>query len=138
VLLHNNFTPFIIVFLHAIVATSLEDVQLLDEIVKILSKVNGASKDSERMYQICSTFAKLARTLVETKNSSVGIYNSQEGSIQFTDSSVNTQIFQNDVFYSTFEDMTGVPFEFNAHEISNLIANWASGDINSTNMMGSA
>ena len=86
VLHYSSFTPFIVIFLHAIAVTSFEDVQLLEDVVKILRSMRSASKGSERLYQICATFSHLARRLVEDRLSCVGTYNQQDNSLLFLDS----------------------------------------------------
>lgn len=68
-------------FLHAIAGASLEDVELLDLMVQILQSVRGSSKISEKLYQVCATFARLARRLVEEQNSCVGAYDAREDSL---------------------------------------------------------
>ncbi|KAH0846866.1 hypothetical protein FOPE_11223 [Fonsecaea pedrosoi] len=65
ILLFSTFAPFIAVFLHAVVAASFEDVLLLDQVVDSLKPTRAASHRTERLYQVCSTFAKLARDIVE-------------------------------------------------------------------------
>ena len=85
VLLYSSFTPFIVIFLHAIAATSLEDITLLDEVVSTLHSARGVSSASERIYSIAANFARVARGLVESQKSCVGKYNEQEDSLLLSD-----------------------------------------------------
>ncbi|KAJ5806376.1 fungal-specific transcription factor domain-containing protein [Penicillium pulvis] len=81
VLLYSSFTPFIVIFLHAIAATSMDDVNLLEEVVATLYNTRGVSSASERLYSIGVNFARVARGLVAAQKSCVGKYNEQEDSL---------------------------------------------------------
>lgn len=59
-LLFTSFTPFIITFIHVIKASSTEDLCLLEQMVGILQKMQDASPEVSRLYQICSAFLRLA------------------------------------------------------------------------------
>ncbi|KAH8680093.1 hypothetical protein BGZ60DRAFT_401267 [Tricladium varicosporioides] len=126
VLLYQSFTPFVVIFLHAIAATSLEDVQLLDDIVGTLQNFRGTSQRSERLYQICATFARLARALTETRNSCVGAYNSQEDSLRLFPSVGQVSIFQPESLQNSLEsDMLDPLSHSEAHDISTILSSWA-------------
>lgn len=79
VLLFSSFTPFIVIFLRAIAATSREDVQLLEEISESLRKIQKVSRSSERLYQICSTFTRIAKEFVRNRKSCGGLYDHEDG-----------------------------------------------------------
>ncbi|KAF4979220.1 hypothetical protein FZEAL_4529 [Fusarium zealandicum] len=81
--LHNSsFTPFVVIFLHAIAASSLEDVQLLSDVVETLESAQKGHAGTKKLYQICATFARLARRMVEARNSCVGMYDHSTDSLQ--------------------------------------------------------
>ncbi|EHK23086.1 uncharacterized protein TRIVIDRAFT_149792, partial [Trichoderma virens Gv29-8] len=64
-LLFTSFTPFIITFIHVIKASSTEDLCLLEQMVGILQKMQDASPEVSRLYQICSAFLRLASDFVK-------------------------------------------------------------------------
>ncbi|KAK8913145.1 putative transcriptional regulatory protein [Metarhizium anisopliae] len=78
----SSFSSFVVIFLHAVAGSRMDDVELLDDMVGILHKCQASSKTSERLFQVCGTFAKLARQLVEARNSCVGTYSRQQDSLQ--------------------------------------------------------
>ncbi|RGP78666.1 transcriptional regulatory [Fusarium longipes] len=81
--LHNqSFTPFVVIFLHSIAASSLEDVVLLEQVVDTFRHAREIHAGAEKLYQICDTFARLARRMVESRNTSVGMYDQNTDSLQ--------------------------------------------------------
>ncbi|RBR12146.1 uncharacterized protein FIESC28_08780 [Fusarium coffeatum] len=88
--LHNSsFTPFVVTFLHSIAASSLEDVSLLEEVVDTFRHAREIHAGAEKLYQICDTFARLARRMVESQNTSVGMYDQNTDSLQVAGVSEN-------------------------------------------------
>ncbi|KAF5674977.1 transcriptional regulatory [Fusarium heterosporum] len=81
--LHNSsFTPFVVIFLHSIAAASLEDVNLLEQVVNTFRSAREIHAGAEKLYEICNTFARLARRMVESRNTSVGMYDQNTDSLQ--------------------------------------------------------
>ncbi|KAI0531652.1 hypothetical protein GGR58DRAFT_518364 [Xylaria digitata] len=80
----SSFTPFIVLFLHAIAATSIKDLDLLDKVVQTLRSTRQAGKPFEQLHEICATFARLAQHPVEEGEPGVGSYNSCADSLQLT------------------------------------------------------
>ena len=102
VLIFSSFTPFIVTFLHAVASHSPQDLQILEDVVHTLKGVREASKASKRLYQICSTFAELAKEFSQTRNSSIGIYNHQSDSLQLADGSEQPSV-QSDLFQEALD-----------------------------------
>lgn len=139
VLLFSSFTPFIVIFLHAIAASSLDDLQLLEDVVESLQKVQQVSRSSESLYQICSTFAQIARGLVEARKSCVGMYNQQDDSLQFlhnnNDNTGQMSIFEPD-FLQDFlgaDSMTNHASYAESHDILDC---WVTGLPAGMNLFG--
>ncbi|RDW74641.1 Zn(II)2Cys6 transcription factor [Aspergillus mulundensis] len=65
ILLFSSLTPFLVVFLHAIAAKDTESAELLSKVVGTLETFRRASKGSERLYQVCATFAQIAGRLMD-------------------------------------------------------------------------
>lgn len=129
--LHSaSFTPFLVIFLHAIAATSTTDLSLLEEVVETLRRVRTTSQASERLYTVCATFARLARGLIEARGGGVGMYNEQEDHLRI-DGAFGQGVFAfglegaaGSFGVSEFEDqLDGI----DAGELSALLGEWVDG-----------
>ncbi|KAJ8132513.1 hypothetical protein O1611_g1108 [Lasiodiplodia mahajangana] len=133
VLYTSSFTPFIVIFLHAIAATSIEDLNLLDEVVQMLRSTRQAGKSFERLHELCATFARLARRLVEGAQPCVGAYNQGTDSLQLPEEAGHMPVYwleslQNpDMMSSEFDDIHNV-------DISTIFSDWMSGQPTVVNM----
>ncbi|KAL3469756.1 fungal-specific transcription factor domain-containing protein [Aspergillus californicus] len=81
ILLYPSFTPFIIVFTHAITTASVTDLSLLQETVKSLELIKGVSRGSMHLHVICEAFAKTAQVLVDSRQTLTGLAQHQDGSL---------------------------------------------------------
>ncbi|KAF2260489.1 hypothetical protein CC78DRAFT_536366 [Lojkania enalia] len=126
---HNSsFTPFVVIFLHAIAASSLDDVELLDDVVKALQAFRGISKHTERLYNICATLTRLARRLAESGNAHLGAYNMQENSLQFLEDTDQIMNFQPESLENLFDtDLMDQFTESSREDVSAVLGSWASG-----------
>ena len=137
VLLFSSFTPFIVIFLHAIAATSSDDIQLLYEVVDSLQHIRYVSPSSERLYQICSTFLQIAKGLVETRQSCVGAYNQLEDSLQFATDAGPMSIFEPDCLQGLFGADTSEHVPYLAdHDMCAIFDSWATGLPAGMNLFG--
>lgn len=115
-------------FLHAIAGTRLEDVKLLDLVVQVLQSVRGSSKVSDKLYQVCATFAKLARRLVEEKNSCVGAYDAKEDSLHLDIEVHHPALFAEGEIQEAFgESLTNCLPQWESQDLSALLADWVTG-----------
>ncbi|KAL4955786.1 fungal-specific transcription factor domain-containing protein [Aspergillus filifer] len=81
ILLYPSFTPFIIVFTHAITTTSPSDLHLLLETVNSLELIKGVSRGSAHLHSICASFARTAQVLVENRQTLTGLSQHDDGSL---------------------------------------------------------
>ncbi|KAL4800174.1 fungal-specific transcription factor domain-containing protein [Aspergillus venezuelensis] len=81
ILLYPSFTPFIIVFTHAITTTSPSDLHLLLETVNSLELIKGVSHGSAHLHSICASFARTAQVLVENRQTLTGLSQHDDGSL---------------------------------------------------------
>ncbi|OJJ57176.1 hypothetical protein ASPSYDRAFT_134130 [Aspergillus sydowii CBS 593.65] len=81
ILLYPSFTPFIIVFTHAITTTNTADLHLLQETVKSLELIKGVSRGSLHLHAICASFARAAQVLVDSRQTLTGLAQHQDGSL---------------------------------------------------------
>ncbi|PYI01184.1 hypothetical protein BO78DRAFT_354092 [Aspergillus sclerotiicarbonarius CBS 121057] len=102
ILLFSSFTPFVVIFLHAISAKDTESVTLLAKVLATFENFRKASQGSERLYQICATFTQIAK-LVQSQRLSIGTYNQQDDSLILSEISGDTSIFHPDTFQDMFE-----------------------------------
>lgn len=132
ILHYSSFTAFVVIFFHAISANSSEDNELLDVMVGILEKVRSSSARSERLYQVCATFAGLARELTASRRASVGVYNLEDDLLELPELS-------NDAASSHFHDSFGLEIsefveDWEAYDMDSIMAGWATGDSTPLNM----
>ncbi|PYH49584.1 transcription factor domain-containing protein [Aspergillus saccharolyticus JOP 1030-1] len=81
ILLYPSFTPFIIVFTHAITTASAVDLALLQDTVSSLELIKGLSRGSLHLYTVCEAFVKAAQVLVKSRQTLSGIERHQDGSL---------------------------------------------------------
>jgi hypothetical protein len=116
----------------------------LSDVVDLLKRVRGASRGSERLYQICAAFAQLARGLVEAHtpqaSTTLPAYNQQEDSLRFLDDHGQmVPIFGSDPFQpSAGVDWAGHLGDWEAQDISAILASWANGEQSAVGMFESS
>ncbi|KAL4985588.1 fungal-specific transcription factor domain-containing protein [Aspergillus falconensis] len=81
ILLYPSFTPFIIVFTHAIATSSTTDLRLLQETVHSLDLIKGVSRGSAHLHSICASFARAAQVLITSGQALTGLAANQDGSL---------------------------------------------------------
>ncbi|CAG8921600.1 unnamed protein product [Penicillium salamii] len=135
--LYSSFTPFIVIFLHSIAATSMEDVKLLEEVVRTLQKTRGVSKASERMYNICANFVSVSRGLVEAQNSCVGRYDGNRDALELLGDSQDGHLFPTDPQNDDLGlDMTRYITYSEAQSMSALLECWDNGQPSAIDLLG--
>ncbi|KAH3072692.1 hypothetical protein KXV27_000035 [Aspergillus fumigatus] len=81
ILLYPSFTPFVIVFIHAITTASTFDLALLQDTVQSLQLFKGLSPGSDRLYTICAAFSRTAQILVDSEETLEGLTQHRDGSL---------------------------------------------------------
>ncbi|KAH1271367.1 hypothetical protein KXW98_009094 [Aspergillus fumigatus] len=81
ILLYPSFTPFVIVFIHAITTASTFDLALLQDTVQSLQLFKGLSRGSDRLYTICAAFSRTAQILVDSEETLEGLTQHRDGSL---------------------------------------------------------
>ncbi|KAH8157903.1 hypothetical protein CIB48_g10351 [Xylaria polymorpha] len=129
----SSFTPFIVLFLHAVATSSVDDLDLLDEVVQTLRRTRQAGKPFERLYELCSTFARLARRMVEAAQPCVGDYNQGTDTLQLP----GTTEQMPEHWLGSLQTLDGMPNEFSDEsnvDVSTIFADWMNGQPSVTNM----
>ncbi|KAF4968347.1 hypothetical protein FSARC_4293 [Fusarium sarcochroum] len=135
--LHNSsFTPFVVIFLHSIASSSLEDVELLEKVVDTFRSAREIHAGAEKLYQICATFSRLARRMVEARNTSVGMYDQNTDSLQVVGVSESAPLSWSDAFNQSLgqtaeaDGLTG----FLNEDMTSMLADWINGQPPATEM----
>ena len=137
--LHNaSFTPFVVTFLHSIAAGSMEDVQLLDDVVATLRTAPKTRSSTEKLYQICATFARLARRMVEARKTCVGTYDQVTDSLQLAGVSEELPLTWPEVVAQPLSHDPGTDgfSGFLNDDMSSILADWINGQPPATDMFG--
>jgi len=83
ILLFSSFTPFLVVFTHAIASHSMEDVELLDQVLQTLEAGRSISTATNKLYEVCKVFLRFATAFVRSRQNCFGLYNQEEDSFTF-------------------------------------------------------
>lgn len=83
----SSFTPFVIVFLHAVSAESNDDLKLLNRVVATLRQTRRVSRATDRLFRICDALARVAKVLVKSPDAEWegGFYGETRDSLSFLD-----------------------------------------------------
>jgi hypothetical protein len=136
ILHYSSFTPFVVIFLHAISAAKLEDVQLLDDVVGTLKQVSGTSKQSERLHQVCATFAAVAREMVKSQRVNITSYSFEDNSLKLPMiPGLWTRECSGRVCQESLElDMSQYVNDWETFDMDGIMAGWVTGESTSLNM----
>lgn len=77
--MYPSFTPFIIVFTHAITTASPTSLSLLHETVTSLDLIKTLSRGSLHLYEICTAFVKTAQALLDSCQTLTGLEQHHDG-----------------------------------------------------------
>ncbi|KAK7707429.1 hypothetical protein SLS57_009299 [Botryosphaeria dothidea] len=83
ILLYPSFTPFVVVFTHAIATMSVEDLKLLQETVGTLDQAKHISEGAQRLHDVCKAFADAAAVLINSRQTLTGMQQHDDGSLVF-------------------------------------------------------
>lgn len=87
ILLYSSFTPFVIIFTHALASKDREDIHLLEQVLASLDSVSRMSEAGFRLYQLCSAFIRVTKAVATNSQQqsfpSFGYYDDQNGSLTF-------------------------------------------------------
>ena len=81
ILLYPSFTPFTIVFIHAIATADTGELQLLQETVKSLDHVKALSPAARRLHDVCTAFLRVAKAFIASQRTLNGWHRRNDGSV---------------------------------------------------------
>ncbi|KAI1742080.1 hypothetical protein F4680DRAFT_412808 [Xylaria scruposa] len=126
VLQTSSLTPFIVLLLHAIASTSVEDLDFLDEVVQTLRSTRQAGKSFERLYELCATFARLARRVVEVTQQRVMAYDPDTDSLLLSQDACRMPEYWLEILQN-HDPMSDEMLEESNVDISTIFADWMNG-----------
>ncbi|OMP86921.1 putative transcriptional regulatory protein C11D3.07c [Diplodia seriata] len=83
ILLYPTFTPFVVIFTHAIATMSTEDLKLLQETTGTLDQAKHVSEGALRLYTVCKAFTDAAEVLINSRQTLTGMQQHDDGSLVF-------------------------------------------------------
>lgn len=86
ILLYSSFTPFLVVFTHALASHSGEDIELLRNVLDTLEAPRQTTEALNRLYQVCRVFLDFAEAFIPLQKPSFGFYNQADDSFTFPES----------------------------------------------------
>ncbi|KAG9500269.1 hypothetical protein J7337_008743 [Fusarium musae] len=107
----------------------LEDVEILEQVVTTFRSARDINIGAEKLYQICSTFARLARRMVESRNTLVGMYDQNNDTLQVAGVSENDPLTWTDMAAQPSEQQAGTDdfADFLTDDMTNILADWING-----------
>ncbi|KAJ4148689.1 hypothetical protein NW765_017556 [Fusarium oxysporum] len=83
-LLYPSFTPYVIVFTHAIATSDNIGIVLLQDTVKSLGRLQDLSPGSRRLHHICRSFLNAAEAIIGSQKGIDGLEQHKDGSLVYT------------------------------------------------------
>lgn len=111
---------------------------MLDEVVKTLDSARNSPASTEKLYQICAAFARLARRMVEARNTGMGTYDQRTDSLHLGPVSEDVPfnwpepLTQSPGQHMDPEDFSGILDD----DMSSILVDWINGQPPETAMFG--
>lgn len=112
-------------FLHAVVTKRHEDIALLEEVVSTLKNVQGASKSTANLFNICDAYVRLAKNMIGAPKTPGMDLVMHDDSIRWTNDAGHS-LFDPDILQSTLGQdagFDGLP----SSSALNILDDWISG-----------
>jgi hypothetical protein len=94
ILLYPSFTPFTVVFIHAIATSNTTELDLLQETVHSLDHIKSLSPAAKRLHDVCAAFAKVAAAFITSQRTLSGWHLRVDGTLSLVSSETN---YENDL-----------------------------------------
>ncbi|KAF5008709.1 hypothetical protein FDECE_5036 [Fusarium decemcellulare] len=72
ILYYISFTPFVVTFLHCVANSSLDDLNLLKDVLASLEQIGLALEYAEKQYNLCKALYQIAEAFLNSKHPAVG------------------------------------------------------------------
>ena len=93
--------------------------------VSVLDKISGVSKACQSLFKVCSTFAQLARALVEARMNSAGSQSQTQDAIQAFNETESGFQFGLESFEGIFgANMIEQLTNYESYSYSSMLGNW--------------
>ncbi|KAH0339787.1 putative C6 transcription factor, partial [Aureobasidium melanogenum] len=90
ILLYPSFTPFTVVFIHAIATSSTSELHLLQETVHSLDHVKLLSPAAKRLHDVCFAFAKVAAAFITSQRTLSNWHCRNDGTLSLASAETTT------------------------------------------------
>ncbi|KAI4850065.1 hypothetical protein E4T44_02967 [Aureobasidium sp. EXF-8845] len=94
ILLYPSFTPFTVVFIHAIATSNTTELDLLQETVHSLDHIKSLSPAAKRLHDVCAAFAKVAAAFITSQRTLSGWHCRVDGTLSLVSPETN---YENDL-----------------------------------------
>ncbi|KAI4743747.1 hypothetical protein E4T50_05859 [Aureobasidium sp. EXF-12298] len=94
ILLYPSFTPFTVVFIHAIATSNTTELKLLQETVHSLDHIKSLSPAAKRLHDVCAAFAKVAAAFITSQRTLSGWHCRVDGTLSLASAETD---YQNDL-----------------------------------------
>ncbi|KAI4718190.1 hypothetical protein E4T48_05613 [Aureobasidium sp. EXF-10727] len=81
ILLYPSFTPFTVVFIHAIATSDTDELRLLQETVHSLNHIKFLSPAAKRLHDVCAAFANVAAAFITSQRTLSGWHCRGDGTL---------------------------------------------------------
>lgn len=81
ILLYPSFTPFTVIFIHAIATSAPSELQLLQETVAALNHVKALSPAARRLHDVCAAFTQVAAAFINSQRTLNGWHRRNDGTL---------------------------------------------------------
>ncbi|TIA06065.1 hypothetical protein D6C81_10082 [Aureobasidium pullulans] len=81
ILLYPSFTPFTVIFIHAIATSAPSELQLLQETVAALNHVKALSPAARRLHDVCAAFTQVAAAFINSQRTLNGWHRRVDGTL---------------------------------------------------------
>lgn len=100
--------------------------QLLDQVVETLRRVSRASPATDKLYNICTALAKMAKVLVDSTESQVDGYDQEQDMLHFVDN-MGQIAAQGNEYFPGADTGDEILFQ-DAENLSGILNDWVVGE----------
>ena len=91
ILLYPSFTPFTVVFIHAIATSNTVELNLLQDTVRSLDHIQSLSPAAKRLHDVCAAFAKVAAAFITSQRTLGGWHCRVDGTLALGSAETDSQ-----------------------------------------------
>lgn len=89
--MYPSFTPFTVVFIHAIATSNTVELNLLQDTVRSLDHIQSLSPAAKRLHDVCAAFAKVAAAFITSQRTLGGWHCRVDGTLTLASAETDFQ-----------------------------------------------